>query len=222
MKRFCFGFLVLILPLLACFNTASAQQNEPSLVSFVSPGINYGVIKLSGDNTRIQLRLDNEGKVIFTELLKGNALLYVKIKNDLAKWKFDESSEPRRAVVLETDYSDKKMIILPYKVEVKILIPEIMSLIPENWEEGGLSCEVHREVLIKDKIGIDYGSTVFLYDYEAYGSVKPKMFPNANSYYGGGCVIEEDSPKYVEVLYCHKCRAAERAWLKENIRENQK
>ncbi|HEX8369700.1 MAG TPA: hypothetical protein VF604_14235 [Pyrinomonadaceae bacterium] len=223
MKRFCPRFLILILPLLVCFHTATAQQNQPALVSFVSPaGVNYDIVKYHADKTRIELNLDNEGKVVFIKLLEGNAILYVKIKNDLAKWKFAESSESQRSVVLETDYSDKKMIISPYRVEVKIVIPEVMSLIPQNWEEGSHSCEVHREVLIKDKIRINYGSAVFLYDFAAYQSVEPKLFPHANSRYGGGCIVEEDSPKYVETLYCHKCRAAESAWLKENVKENQK
>ncbi|HLM01613.1 MAG TPA: hypothetical protein VK400_11210 [Pyrinomonadaceae bacterium] len=221
MKRYYPQFLALISTLFVCFNAVSAQENQPALVSFISPGVNYGVLKMTAAKTQIRLNLDGEGTVVAAELLKGNSLLFVKIKNDLAKWKFDKASESQRCVLLEVDYSDKKLIISPYQVEVKITIPEVLSLVPEDWEEGSHSCEVHQEILIKDKITISYGHWHFLYDYDAYQSAKPKSFPYANSRFGGGD-IEEDSPKYVEILYCQKCRAIEKVWLKENVKENQK
>jgi hypothetical protein len=229
MKRYHLRFLALILPLLACFHTATAQQNQPELVSYAASSVSYDVLKLNVDKTRIQMNLDGEGKVASLKLLKGNALLFVKIKNDLARWTFDESSEPQRSIVLEVEtfnstkniYSPKKTIISPYRIEIKI-IPPLLSLVPSDWEEGASVCEVHHEVLIKDKILIAYGFMSFSYDRAAYEAEKPKLFPHANSYYLGGCVINWDSsPQSAEVLYCQKCRAAESIWLKEHIDENQ-
>jgi hypothetical protein len=229
MKQYCLRFLVLILPLLACFNTATAQQNQPELVSSFPLSVSYDVLKLNVDKTRIQVNLDSEGKVVSLKLLKGNALLFVKIKNDLAKWIFDESSEPQRSITLEVGaedsnknyYWNRKTIISPYRIEVKIIAP-VLSLVPPDWEEGSASCEVHHEALIKDKLRIAYGLIGFLYDYEAYVKDAPKLFPHAKSFYGGGCLIEQYSPEYIEVLYCQKCRAAESVWVKENSREEPK
>ena len=229
MKQSYLRFLVLILPLFLGFNAAQAQPSQPNLISFQPSSVSYDVIKLNTGKTRIQMNLDDEGKVASLKLLKGNALLFVKIKNDLAKWTFDESGEPQRSIVVEAGiddsnkniYAETKMIILPYRVEIKI-IPPILSLVPSDWEEGASSCEIHSEVLIKDKLRIGYGLMGYLYDYEAYQKVKPELFPHASSSYGGGCVIEPDSPEYAEVLYCQKCRAAESAWMKENSREESK
>lgn len=229
MKQYCLRFLVLILPLLACFSVAKAQQSQPKLISFQQSSVSYDVVKLNTGKTRILIKLDKEGKVVLLQVLEGNALLYTKIQNDLAEWIFEESSEPRRSIVLEAEiddsnsniYSKTKMIISPYRVEIKI-IPPVLSRVPSDWEEGTSSCEVHHEVLIKDKVRIAYGLLGFLYDYEAYLKAKPQFFPHANSFYGGGCVIEPDSPEYVEVLYCQKCRAAGSVWVKENSREETK
>jgi hypothetical protein len=226
MKRYHLQFLALILPLFLGFNTATAQPNQPELVSFLQPSVSYDVIKLNVDRTRIQMNLDSEGKVVSVKLLKGNALLFVKIKDDLAKWLFDEASEPQRSIVLEAEtndsnrniYSKTKMIISPYRVEIKI-IPPVLSLVPSDWEEETSSCEIHHEVLIKDKVRIGYGLMSFSYDYKTYLETAPKLFPHANSYYLGGCVIEQYSPEYAEILYCRKCRDAEKVWLKENGKE---
>lgn len=217
----------MILPLFVCFNAASAQQNQPELVSFFSSSVSYDIIKLNIGKTRIQMNLDDEGKVASLRLLEGNALLFVKIKDDLAKWIFDASGEPQRSIVLEAEtisgrnsYSKGKTIISPYGIEIKIVAP-ILSFVPYGWEEGTSSCELHGEVLIKDKVQIAYGLMSFSYDRAAYQTEKPKLFPHANGYYLGGCVIDHYSPEYAEVLYCRKCRDAEKAWLAENIKKEQ-
>jgi hypothetical protein len=229
MKRLCLQFLALILPLFVCFSAAAAQQKQPELISFFQSSISYDIIKLNVDKTRIQMNLNAEGKVASVKLLKGNALLFVKIKDDLAKWIFDESSEPQRSIVLEVGdddsnrniYSRKKTIISPYRIEIKILAP-ILSFVPYDWEEGTSSCEIHQEVLIKDKVPIAYGLMSFSYDRAAYETEKPKLFPHANGYYLGGCVVDwNSSPEYAEVLYCRKCRDAEKAWLAENVKKEQ-
>jgi hypothetical protein len=37
-----------------------------------------------------------------------------------------------------------------------------------------------------------------------------RKFPYANSVVYGGCVIESDSPRFKEVMYCEACRKAEK------------
>jgi hypothetical protein len=156
--------------------------------------------------------------------MRGNALLFIKIKNDLSKWTFDKSAEPGRAVMLETetDYSNKKLLILPYRLEIKLTVPEVVSYIPADWKEGSHNCEIHQEILKKERLEIIYGSTSFPFDFYAYEAAEPKLFPHANDASFGGCIIDDESPKYVEVLYCERCRAAKSDWIKKQRKENKK
>jgi hypothetical protein len=41
------------------------------------------------------------------------------------------------------------------------------------------------------------------------------LFPYSRSWVGGGCVVDDESPKFAEVLYCRACRAAEEKWREE-------
>src|SRR5215213_9983419 len=85
-------------------------------------------------------------------------------------------------------------------------------------------CEVHGEILKRDKVRIEYGHFNFNQDW-FLGEVPSKLFPNAKQFVTGACKTEKDiredgscvkraGPKYEEVLYCQKCRDAEKEWLK--------
>ena len=74
-------------------------------------------------------------------------------------------------------------------------------------------CPVHHVRLKRQRLGIVYG----LVADDPCGSMERlwtevKYFPYANSEIYGGCVIEPDSPRNKEVLYCPKCREVEKTW----------
>lgn len=80
-------------------------------------------------------------------------------------------------------------------------------------------CPVHHVPLQKETLKIAYG----LVPGEACDLIRDKaaeqFFPYANSVVNGGCVTDPDSPKTADVLYCPKCRAAEKAWSCLTTRE---
>lgn len=69
-------------------------------------------------------------------------------------------------------------------------------------------CEIHDEVLKKDKLPITYGLT---YIGEEYRTARRELFPHSNSYLLGGCVFGESGDSE-DVLYCEHCRKAESEW----------
>jgi hypothetical protein len=79
-------------------------------------------------------------------------------------------------------------------------------------------CEVHGEVLKRDRVPIFYGLVMQPLDYE---KDRQKSFPNANTSVYGGCVVEFDSnnqqtsPQHADVLYCQRCREAAARWWEE-------
>jgi hypothetical protein len=85
-------------------------------------------------------------------------------------------------------------------------------------------CKVHGDVLKPEKVRIEYGLFNFNQDW-LLGTEREKLFPNANQFITEACKTEKDirddgscarraGPKYQQVLYCQKCRDAEKEWLK--------
>jgi hypothetical protein len=85
-------------------------------------------------------------------------------------------------------------------------------------------CKVHGDVLRRQKVRTEYGLFNFNQDW-LLGTERPKLFPNANQFITEACKTHKDirddgscasrpGPKYREVLYCQKCRAAENEWLR--------
>ena len=62
------------------------------------------------------------------------------------------------------------------------------------------------------KVPIRYGYPEFDRAWE----VKAELFPNANSYSLGGCVIDLDGPKHERFPVCRECRLAEKEWRENN------
>ncbi len=75
----------------------------------------------------------------------------------------------------------------------------------------GDKCKVHGEKLKLDVVPILYGKLMIDEDYM---HAQEKQFPNANTRFLGGCIVEETTE--AEVLYCPKCRDAEAQWQKEH------
>ncbi len=73
-------------------------------------------------------------------------------------------------------------------------------------------CEVHGEILKKDKVPIAYG---YIRDY--YPAARKELFPNSNKRALGGCVEKKAQNKVVS--YCAKCRAAEEKYNRDFAEE---
>lgn len=71
-------------------------------------------------------------------------------------------------------------------------------------------CKIHNELLKQDRLRIFYGFAGFGRLLVACQKEEKRYFPNANSYYFAGCAASNKAPKYADVLYCEKCRKAER------------
>ena len=54
---------------------------------------------------------------------------------------------------------------------------------------------------------------------DGYFEAQEGLFPFANSWVMGGCVIDLESDGTESVDYCPECRAAEKAWQSENEME---
>lgn len=90
---------------------------------------------------------------------------------------------------------------------LSIPTPEVSS---DSTEE---MCPVHHLPLKRERLEIIYGlvATVRCDTWDRT-KAEEKYFPYANSESYGGCLMDADSPKYKEVLYCPKCRAVEKTW----------
>ncbi len=73
-------------------------------------------------------------------------------------------------------------------------------------------CKLHGTKLKTKKVPIHYGMPT----YDGAWAVQEQLFPNAKSYFVGGCVIDSDNPSDQEALVCEECREAEALWRKEN------
>jgi hypothetical protein len=77
---------------------------------------------------------------------------------------------------------------------------------------GKTRCDVHDRSLREDVVPIRYGFSVGILP-GAYAEARRTRFPNANAWFGGGCVVGES--REARVLYCPECRESEREWSEE-------
>ena len=73
-------------------------------------------------------------------------------------------------------------------------------------------CELHGTKLKRKKVPIRYGMP----GYDEAWAVQEELFPNAKSYFLGGCLVGLDDPSYQNAFVCEECREAEAVWRKEN------
>ncbi len=71
------------------------------------------------------------------------------------------------------------------------------------------TCSVHKVELLEEEVPVHYGLIRFSADYIA---AKKGLFPNANSFVLGGCIVSPTHPKTRKAKYCPHCRAAESTW----------
>ena len=92
---------------------------------------------------------------------------------------------------------------------------KIRRLSQEEREKlGNQLCEVHGEELKLDVVPIRYGLIRFE---ESYYKAWEAQFPHSNRHFLGGCVVEEENQ--AEVLFCSKCRDAEKRWQTEHAKK---
>ena len=188
----------------------------------------------------VSLEIDSHGVVVSSRPISGHPLLLAASRRAASSWRFEPTADqsPTRNLQLKFDFvspgeakrcsdADAYEVITPYYLRVYAQFsrpPETISEIANESELG--SCPVHDDSLLKDKVEIRYGLTLFK---KGYLSAEEKYFPYANTRYSGGCVIESDtdpctgkiiqtSPLYAEVVYCKKCRIAQAKWLKNHKR----
>jgi hypothetical protein len=75
-----------------------------------------------------------------------------------------------------------------------------------------MNCKLHGTRLKMKQVPVRYG----LPPYDGARAVQEKLFPCANSYFSGGCVIDFDNPSHRNAMVCEECREAEALWRKEN------
>lgn len=74
------------------------------------------------------------------------------------------------------------------------------------------ACDLHGTKLKKKEVPIRYGMPA----YDAATEVREELFPNAKSYFLGGCMVDFDNPTSENEFVCEECREAEPQWRKEN------
>jgi Gram-negative bacterial TonB protein C-terminal len=180
----------------------------------------------------VETQINSDGKVTAVEAISGPPLLRVVSKDAALGWRFGGSPNAGsiRRVQLTFDFiaeiggCDQVVPITPYHLRIRSgPPPETVSYIPDKSKSY---CNVHGVSLLRDKVEVIYGLFVFRRGYE---QAEKKHFPNANSEAFGGCLVATEtcdgkevqlSPRYAEVLYCPKCRRAERDWQKKHPRKD--
>ena len=74
------------------------------------------------------------------------------------------------------------------------------------------TCELHGSNLEPVQVPVRYGLPL----YDDARCVADRLFPNANSYLPGGCVVDASSPRQIRGFVCIDCRKAEIAWREQN------
>jgi hypothetical protein len=214
--------LILVLIITSIMPSAYAISQTPGLLEVrqaVAPVIPLLVLVARiNSEVIVELEIDREGAVRSAHITQGHPLLRKLTEDAAMQWQFEAAQEERRKVTLTFVYNygtaslDAPIKVLPYQLELEAKLqppPDTVSYIPKELAAGKSRCEIHSEVLQNDKVKIAYGLVAFQ---GGYLEAQESLFSNSNMVVYGGCVIDEYSPKYAEVLYCQKCRQAEEEW----------
>ncbi|MBC7930978.1 MAG: energy transducer TonB [Rubrivivax sp.] len=202
---------------------ASSAPNYPSIVA---------IIRAMG-KVVVEVKIDAEGKVTSAKAKGGHPILYKASEEAAAGWQFESAQHgaSERSTLLTFDFildpscNGAPVFRSPYHVEVRPVITLLTASDTESYippDFAGENCPVHGLALMKDKVEIRYGLIEFKSNYL---KAEKKHFPFANTASYGGCIVEweenpcdgkrvQRSPKFAEVLYCPKCRAAQQKWAK--------
>ncbi|MFL6211247.1 MAG: energy transducer TonB [Pyrinomonadaceae bacterium] len=226
------------------FSSGAQDSSEPAVVSSIVPSYPpiaaaaraFGVV-------RVEVEIDETGTVHSARVVSGHPLLQKVSEKAALSWQFAPATgEPKmRRTLLTFDFKpldekscqDKEQathFITPTQVEIRYPYEprqpsgSIERLSPDLRETH---CPVHGDLLQKDTVEIVYG---LLAERAGYDKAQEKQFPYSNLWVGGGCVIMTEidpctgkevqtSPQRAAVLYCPKCRIAEKRWLAQHPRK---
>jgi TonB family protein len=187
----------------------------------------------------VVVKIDADGQVTTAKARSGHPLLAKASEKAAEGWRFEVSTDGQaeRGAELTFEYdaecanteTGKQSQPAPYHVVIRnhhtpAELSDTESHIPPD--SVGKRCPVHGEWLRRDKVDIAYG----LIDFKpAYLKAEKRSFPYANEVAYGGCVIwveinpctgarRQGSPRFAEVLYCTRCRAAKAQWSKAHPR----
>lgn len=218
-----FGLVLLLLWTITPAQTQSTTESPQDPVVRRARAPDYPELairaRIEGD-VRVKVTVDGLGQVILARLVQGHPLLSSAALAAAEEWKFNPAAQADRSTILTFSFhhtpteSDDPLgtrkFIPPYQMVVKP--PWLLPL-----EKTGLSksrgtvCEVHEVPLKVDVVPIRYGLIEFN---RKYRKISQKLFPNANDWWGGGCMLLPFTK--AEVTYCEKCRVAKLAWLEKH------
>jgi TonB family protein len=203
---------------------ASFQQSsvEPAVVTAVAPEFSpvAALIGASGD-VIVEVKIDSDGSVIAAKSLGGRPILSKSAESAALHWRFAPSpnNAGQRMVRLTFTFDVLRwnnpspatpVFVPPYHVKVafrRVKPPDTINMISKG---GRRVCQVHHVPLRRGVVPLLYYFSA-IYPYGYYEASR-KLFPNANSSARGGEGDYDDAPEHAVVLYCPKCRIAERAW----------
>jgi hypothetical protein len=172
----------------------------------------------------VELAIDAAGDVISAKASEGHPQLRAATETALAQWKFIPSVEPVRTVKLVLEYPriiddlSDEVVVYSYDLKLAFRRPEVINTVPKDWKPNSTECDLHHVPFERGRVSVGYGAWFGPPGY--YEAVK--HFPNAKFSWEAGCIIRTDretgefAPKYAEVLFCPKCRAAEEKWAAEH------
>ena len=220
------SILLLLLAAVVAFGSTSHLQtsDQPAVDSQAAPQISLEAAAMGASGTvEVEVQIDSYGRVTAARAVSGDPGLHGACEEAARRWLFAPSIGDKTARKANLIFEFEAVSwnapgrmsefsrVGTYSMKIKYKRPQLadtISYIPADWT-GQERCQIHHEVLSKNKVQIAYG--LFLFD-DGFLEIQKNRFPNANSVFFGGCVVEY--AKYAEVLYCQKCRDAESEWSK--------
>lgn len=220
----------------ASLRTQSYEQ--PEVRRAVAPEVPRIVFEARITGTvAVTLSVDSKGSVRTAQVIEGHPLLRQATRKAALRWRFAPAANETRSVwmtfafqrIVDSEMTvevslynirlfakNRSETIKPLMRDIRLLVKlqkhsDVGSFLPEDFKEGETRCEVHKQILKKDKVKIAYGLPA---NVDGYFAIKEKFFPNSRKVALGGCVVSEESPTYAYVAYCRVCRNAETQWWK--------
>lgn len=187
----------------------------------------------------IRVTIDKQGKVTSSAVEHSLYFATPCTEAAAQKWTFAPSDrDETREALLSFLFTDERQkteapghtlwsfdgpwtMLLGYAESTVGWLPRENGRVPEK------RCPVHGEVMSVEVVGAEYGLLPMRSvdpenpegtpeerrreaDFEDYVNARETLFPEANRFVRGGCIVHE--PKQ-EVYYCQACRDAEKEWL---------
>lgn len=202
--------------------TDEQSGDQPSVDATARPEVSLesATFGVSGA-VEVEVQIDVYGRVTTATFVTGSRQFQNACEDAARRWLFAPKTDGEgvRKASLRFEFESvawnapgeliEVKYVPPYLMKIRYKQPrraEIINYIPADWT-GTERCEVHAELLKKDKVPIYYGLRLVIYS-DDYLETERRQFPHANEDMHGGCVDED--AKYAEVLYCQKCREAKR------------